>query len=99
EHFVRIDAGAGDVFLFNPPDAGDVFAMLGVGDVAPAGELVALLTMFASALPIRLADDGAVAALGFANPSRCKNEVDGAQRILHAVGMMFDSARVKQKAG
>src|SRR5690349_8967184 len=72
--------------------------MFRVGDVAPAGELIALLPVLAAALPVGLASNRAVAALGFAEAPGREYEVDRPQRVLHAVGMMFDAAGVKQKA-
>src|SRR6478735_7744225 len=56
EQFIGINAGAGQLLLIDPPDSGDVAPMLRVADVAPAGELIALLSVFATALAIRLAD-------------------------------------------
>ena len=70
EHLVRVDARAGHVLLVDAPDAGDVLAVLGVGDVAPARELIALLPVLASALAVGLADDRAVAALRLADAAR-----------------------------
>ena len=69
EQLVGIDAGAGQLLLVDPPDAGDVAPMLRVADVAPARELIALLPVLAAALPVGLADDRAVAALRLADPA------------------------------
>ena len=73
--------------------------MLGVGDVAPARELVALLPVLAAALAVGLADDGAVAALGLADAAGGEHEVDRAERVLHAVGVVLDAAGVEEEAG
>ena len=67
EQLVGIDAGTGQLRLVDAPDTGDVAAVLGVADVAPAGQLIALLSVLAPALPVRLADDRAVAALRLAD--------------------------------
>ena len=99
EHLVGVDAGAGDVLLVDAPDAGDVLAVLGVGDVAPAGKLIALLPVLAAALAVGLADDRAVAALGLADAAGREHEVDRAERVLHAVGVVLDAARVEEEAG
>ncbi len=37
EHLVGVDAGSGEVALVDAPDAGDVAAVLRIGDLAPAG--------------------------------------------------------------
>ena len=39
-HLVAVDAGLRDLFGLHAPDAGDVLAVLGVRDVAPAGKLI-----------------------------------------------------------
>ena len=54
--------------------------------------------MFAAALAIGLTDDRAVAALRFSDPAAGEHEVDRAQRILNAVGVMFDAARMEEEA-
>src|SRR5262245_30369336 len=72
--------------------------MLWVADVAQARQLIALLTVLAAALPVRLTHNRAVAALRFADPARGENEVDRAKRILDTVRVMLDAAGVKQKA-
>ena len=69
EQLVGIHAGARELLLIDPPDPGDVAPMLGVADVPPAGELIAFLPVFATALSIRLADNRAVAALRLADPA------------------------------
>src|SRR5262249_21661533 len=74
-------------------------AVIGVADVAPAGQLIAFLTVLTAALTVSLSDDRPVAALRFADPPRREDEVDGAERILHAVRMVLDPACMKQKAG
>src|SRR5688572_7003955 len=58
EELVGIHAGARQVLFVDPPYAGDVAAVLRVADVAPPGQLIALLPMLAAALSVGLADDG-----------------------------------------
>ena len=98
EQLVGIDAGPGHVLLVDAPDAGDVLAMLGVADVAPAGQLIALLPVLAAALAVGLADDRAVAALRLADAAGGEHEVDRAERVLHAVRVVLDAARVEEEA-
>src|SRR5262245_54391845 len=97
EHLVGIDTWSGQLAFLNAPDAGNVAAMLGIGDVTPPGQLIALLPVLTTALAIRLTDDGAVAALGLADAARGEDEVDGAERVLHAVGVMLDASSVEQE--
>ena len=99
EQLVGVDAGPGQVLFVDAPDAGDVAAMLRVADVAPAGQLIAFLPVLAPALSVGLADDGAVAALRFADSARREDQIDRAERVLDAVRVVLDAARVKQKAG
>ena len=70
----------------------------GIADVAPARKLIALLTVFAPALAVGLSHDGAVAALRFADAAGGEHQVDRAQDVLHAIGVMLDATRVEQKA-
>ena len=72
--------------------------MLRVADVPQARQLIAFLAVLPTALAVGLADDGAVAALRTADPAGGEHEVDGAERVLHAVGVMLDAARVEEKA-
>ena len=79
EHLVAIDAGVRQLLLGDAPDVGDVPAMLGVLDVAAAGELVALLAVLAAALAVALAGDRRVAAARPADPPRRQHDVDRRQ--------------------
>src|SRR5690606_40909778 len=67
---VAIDAGAGDALFIHVPHPGNVGAMLGVGDVTSAGELVRLLPVFASALAVGLTGDGGVTTVGARSEER-----------------------------
>src|SRR5678816_116646 len=99
EQFVGVDARPRKVGFVDPPDSSNVPAMFGIADVAPARKLIAFLPMFAAALAVGLTDDRAVAALRFADPAAGEHEIDRAQRILNAVGVMLDAARMEEKAG
>src|SRR5262249_46813982 len=69
------------------------------GDVAPSRELIALLAVLASALAIGLPCDRAVAALRLADAAGREDEIDRAERVLHAVRVMLDASGVEEKAG
>jgi hypothetical protein len=99
EHLVAIDAGAGHVRLGDAPDLGDVGAVDRVGDIAPAGQLVALLPVLAAALAVGLAGDGAVAAPLAPDTPGGQHHVDRAEHVLHAVRMVLDPAGVHEEAG
>ena len=73
EQLVGVDARTGQLLLIDAPDASDVFAVLRVGDVAPAWKLIALLPVLATTLTVGLSDDRAVPALGFADSAGCEN--------------------------
>ena len=79
EDLVGIDARRGQFVRVDAPDRGDVGAVLGVVDVARAGELVALLAVLAPALAVALAGDRGVAAALAADPARSQHDVDRAR--------------------
>src|SRR5262245_20364025 len=72
--------------------------MLGIADIPPPGKLIALLSVLAAALAVRLADDRAVTTFRFADSSRREHQIDRAERVLHAVRMVLDATRMKQEA-
>src|SRR5262249_34034335 len=81
------------------PDRRDVLPVLRIADIAPAGQLVALLAMFPSALSVGLTSDRAVAALRLADPPSGQHEIDRAKGVLDAARMLLDTPCVKQKTG
>ena len=93
--FVRVDTRFGQLFGVDAPYAGDMCAVLRVGEIASAWKLIAFLAVFASALSVRLAGDGRIATVFAANATRCQHDVDRAQNILNAMAVMLDTARVK----
>src|SRR5262249_404617 len=99
EDLVRVDARSRQILFVDPPDAGDVAAMIRVADIAPAGELVALLPVLAPTLTVGLSRNRAVPALRFPESAGGEHEVDRAQRVLDAVRVVLDSPRMKQEAG
>src|SRR5690606_14256537 len=73
-------------------------AVLGVRDVAPARQLVALLSVLATTLAVGLADDRAVAGVRSADPARGQDQVDAAEGVLDAVRVVLDAAGVEDEA-
>src|SRR5699024_6944780 len=80
------------------PHAGDVGAVLGVGEVAPARKLIALLPVLAPALAVGLSRDRRVAAVGTTDAPGGQYDVDGAQDVLDAVAVMLEPARMTEEA-
>ena len=78
--------------LRDAPDAGHVGAGGGVGDLAVAGELVGLLAVFAAALAVALAGEGAVAAAGGPGQAQQEAQVDGGRGGVGAVHVLFHAA-------
>ncbi len=81
-----------------PQTSATCVPMLRVGDVAAAGELIALLAVLASALAVALAGDGGVAAAGPPDAAGGEDHVDRTEDVLYAVAVVLDAARVQQKA-
>ena len=73
--------------------------MLRVRNVARAGQLIALLSLLARALPVALAGDHGVAAAFTANAPAGDDQVDGGNAVVHAFGVVLDAARMQQEAG
>ncbi len=92
-------AHAGQLVVGAAPDGADVLPVLGVADVAVARQLVALVAVFAAALAVALARDGAVAAAGPADAARGQHHVDAAQHVVHALALVLDAPGVEQEAG
>src|SRR5215831_5605731 len=88
-----------DRFLGYSPHLSHMLAMFGVLDVAGAGELVAFLSLFAGPLAVALASDHSVAAAGAADSSRSDHKIDCRHAVVHALGVVLDTARVEEKAG
>ena len=97
-HLVAIDAGLRQLVRLHAPYAGHVFAMCRIGDVAPAGKLLRLLTVLPPPLPVALTDDSSVRAARFSDAAGREDDVDGGEAILDAVRMVLDAARVHEEA-
>ncbi|MDQ1123136.1 hypothetical protein QE412_001709 [Microbacterium trichothecenolyticum] len=86
------DAGIRELVGIHAPHPGDVPARFGVADGAVAGQLVGLLAVFASALAVALAGEGAVARALAADEAEHEREVDRGGRGGGAVDVLFDAA-------
>ena len=73
--------------------------VLGVGDVAVAGELVALVAVLAAALAVALAGDRRHAAARLAELAGRQTEVDRGEHVVDALGVLLDAAGVQQHPG
>ncbi len=98
EDLVGVHAAVRQFRRIDAPHLGDVGAVLRVLDVAAAGQLIALLAVFASALAVALAGDGGVAAALAADAAGRQHHVDGAETVLDAVRVMLDAAGVQEEA-
>src|SRR6185503_15262949 len=57
EQFIGVDARTRQILFVDVPDRRDVPTMVGIADVAPAWQLIAFLSVLASALAVGLAGD------------------------------------------
>ena len=90
------NALAGDLRLVASPHRGDVGAVLGVGDVAVARQLVALVAVLAAALAVALTGDRRHAATRLAELAGGQPEVDRRDDVVDALGVLLDAAGVEQ---
>ena len=99
EHLVAVDARAAAGRPASTPQTSATWARCsGFARSRAARELVALLAVLAPALAVALAGDGRVAAALAADASRGEHDVDRAQAVLDAVGVVLDAARVQEEA-
>src|SRR5690606_38886623 len=95
--FVDVDARTGNLVGFDAPNLCDVRAVSRIGDVARAGQLIALLAVLAPALTVALAGDRRVAAIRPADASRRKHDMDRPEDVLDAVAVVLDAAGVEEE--
>ena len=84
--------GSGKRFRVDAPHAGDVRASGRVGDLAVAGQLVALLAVLATALAVALPGERAVSRAGDPDEPQDEREVDRRGRGVGAVDVLLDAA-------
>ena len=73
--------------------------MLGIGDVAVAGQLVALVAVLPAALSVALAGDRRDAASRLAELAGGETEVDRREHVVDALRVVLDAPSVEQHAG
>src|SRR5207249_3405777 len=95
EHFARAQPLLRQFGFRDAPEVSDEAAMVRVVDVASAGELIAALSMLATALAVALTGDCAVTAARFADAARRQNQVDVTENIFDTLGVVLDAARVE----
>src|SRR5689334_20675492 len=81
-------------FFRHVPDAGNVFAMLRIFNIAPARKLVTFLSLLATALAVTLAGDHRVAASFATDSSRGHHQIDRRHAVQHAFGVVLNATRV-----
>src|SRR5690606_34259251 len=79
----------GHVLFIYSPDFSDIFTVFRIGNVPVAWELIAFVTVFSAALTVALSGDGAIAAVGFPDPSGGQYQIDTTQYIVYSLGMVF----------
>src|SRR5690606_4261794 len=80
------------------PNVCDIGAMLRIVEIPSARQLIALLAVLTSALPIGLTRNGRIAAVRSPDATRGKYEVDRAQDVHHAMRVVLEPTRMHQEA-
>src|SRR5262249_39234897 len=84
-----------NLFGANAPDLRHVAARFGVADRALAGELVALLAVLTTTLPVALAGNHGAARTLAAQVAEGKAKINHREAVLYAFGMMLQAAGVQ----
>ena len=92
--FLGAVAGLGKFFGLDAPDARNILARGGISERTLAGKLVALLPMLTPALAVALAGNHRGTRALAPNISGSKSNVEYRQAVLHAFGLMLQSASV-----
>ena len=85
------DAGAGDDGRVDAPDGRNVRTRRRVGDLAVAGQLIALLPVLPAALPVALPRQRAIARVLASGQPEGERQVDGRGRRIGAVDVLLDA--------
>src|SRR5262245_58256497 len=93
--FHRRVAGTRNLLGRDAPHLRDVRASRRIVDRALAGQLIALLSVLAAALPVALAGDHRRTAALAAEMTRREAEIDHGRAVLDAFRMMLETARVQ----
>ena len=99
DQFLRREAFARDVGFIAIPNLGHLGTVLGVGDVAVAGQLVALVAVLASALAVALTGDRRNTAARFAELAGGEPEVDRREHVVDTFGVLLDAPGVQHHPG
>ena len=99
QQFGGRDAGPGDALRVHAPRPGHVFPVCGVGDLAVAGQLVALLPVLAPALAVALSRDGAESSGGGTRQPQKQCQVDCCRGGVGAVDVLFHAASGQDEDG
>ena len=95
DQLLRRQALAGDVGFVAVPHLRDRGPVLGVGDVAVAGQLIALVAVLAAALAVALPGDRRDPAARFAELAGGQPEVDRREHVVDTLGVLLDAAGVQ----
>src|SRR5690349_20117184 len=92
--FDRRVSGSRKLSLIDSPNTGNIAPSLRICNRTSSGELVALLSVLASALTVALAGDHHAAGCFASEISGRKKEVHHGEAVLDAFRMVFDTAGV-----
>ena len=92
EHLVRRGAGPRQAVRVDSPDRGDVRAGLGIVEASVAGQLVGLLAVLATALPIALPGQGGEPTTRASGQTQSQRQVNEGQRGVGAVAVLLGAA-------
>src|SRR6516164_1140723 len=84
-------------FFRHTPYSGNIFAVLGIRNVAVAGQLIAFLALLPTALPVALPGDHRVTATFASDAPAGDHQVDGGDAVLHSFAVVLDATSVQQK--
>src|SRR5579859_162488 len=92
-HQCRGVAGVWQVFFFNAPDFADIFAILGVFDLALAGKLRGFLAHLAPALAVTLAGERHVTGARASHVTSRQRQVHTSDAVIYTLALMLQPAR------
>ena len=91
-------SGLRNLVRLDAPDFGHMFSRFRIRYGALAGQLIALLSVFASALAIALAGDHGAARAFPADVAGRQAYVDQRKNVFHTLRLMLDAARMKRES-
>src|SRR5262249_37229129 len=96
ENLAGRQSGMREFGFRDTPEVGNEVPVVRILDVAPSGQLVASLAVFASALAVALPRDRSVSAAGAADSSCREHQIDIRENVLNTLRVMFHASRMKQ---